>query len=137
MHPISALLVSFLLLLGPIADGWLGIYLEDRDEAVVAEVIPGSPAAKAGVKAGDVILAVGDRATPTRQKLIEVVGAAAPGASVSLKVQRDGREMVLEVGAAHSRQAYICHEAIGVAGIVGEELFGGLEGKNGEAGGSQ
>lgn len=45
--------------------------------------------------------------------------------------------MVLQVGAAHSRKAYICNEAIGVAGIVREELFGGLEGKNGEAGGSQ
>lgn len=53
------------------------------------------------------------------------------------KAGRKAGEMVLEVGAAHSRKAYIGYEAIGVAGIVGEELFGGLEGKDGEAGGSQ
>ena len=53
------------------------------------------------------------------------------------KAGRRAGEMVLEVGAAHSRKTYICYEAIGVAGIVGEELFGGLEGKNGEAGRSQ
>ena len=53
------------------------------------------------------------------------------------KAGRRAGEMVLEVGAAHSRKTHICYEAIGVAGIVGEELFGGLEGKNGEAGRSQ
>jgi hypothetical protein len=45
--------------------------------------------------------------------------------------------MVLEVGTAHSRKTHVCHQAIGVAGIVGEKLFGGLKGKDGEAGGSQ
>jgi len=53
------------------------------------------------------------------------------------KAGRGAGEMVLEVGAAHSRKTNICYEAIGVAGIVGEELFGGLKGKNGEAGRSQ
>ena len=98
MHSISALLVSFLLLFGPLADGWLGVYLDgDRDEAVVIEVIPGSPAAKAGVRVGDVLLAVGDQATPTREKLIAAIGAASAGDRVPLKVQRDGRESILVV----------------------------------------
>jgi S1-C subfamily serine protease len=98
MQSISALLVSFLLLLGPIVDGgWLGVYLAgDRDAAVVTEVIPGSPAAKAGVKAGDVILAVNDHLTPSREKLIEVIAAGSPGDRVTLKIERDGKEMTLE-----------------------------------------
>jgi len=98
MHSISALFVSLLLWLAPVGDGWLGVYLDgERDEAVVTEAIPGSPAAKAGVKAGDVIVAVGDQATPTREKLIAVISAASPGDRISLKVRRDGKELTLAV----------------------------------------
>jgi hypothetical protein len=53
------------------------------------------------------------------------------------KAGRRAGEMVLKVGAAHSRKTYICYKAVSVTWIVGKELFGGLEGKNGEAGRSQ
>ncbi len=94
----QALSTSILLLslVAPVADGWLGIYLDtERDEAVVAEVIAGSPAEKAGLRAGDLILAIDDKATPTRDKLVAEIRARKAGDTVRLKVRRDKQEIVL------------------------------------------
>lgn len=96
MFPMPAPLLS-LLLLAPAADGWLGIYLEDRDEAVVREVIPDSPAAKAGLQMGDVLLAVGDQATPTRAEFVARIQAAKVGDRLSIKIRRGGIEQLVVV----------------------------------------
>ena len=59
-------------------DGWLGIYLDQgRPEAVVVEVIPESPAAKAGLQVGDVIVRIGDTGPVARERL-RVALAGAP-----------------------------------------------------------
>ena len=92
----QALVASLLplLLLAPIADGWLGVYLSDKhDAAVIDEVIPDSPAANAGMKAGDVMLAVGDTVTATREQFIAAIKAGKPGDRLSIKLRRDGKEM--------------------------------------------
>ncbi len=87
-----------LLLLAPVADGWLGVYLDtERDEAVIAEAMPGSPAAKAGLQAGDVMLAVGDTATPTRDAFIAAIRACKAGDSVRLKIRRGKDESIVVV----------------------------------------
>lgn len=97
MHVVPAALVS-LALLAPSVDGWLGIYLDnERTEAVVVEVIPESPAARAGFKAGDVLLAVGDRATATREDFIAAVRAGKVGERLAVRLLRDGKEQLLEV----------------------------------------
>ncbi|MCC7064814.1 MAG: PDZ domain-containing protein [Planctomycetes bacterium] len=91
-------LFSLLFLAPPAADGWLGVYLEqDRNEAVIAEVIPGSPAAKAGLQVGDVMLAVGDQATANSAEFVAAIRKAAAGDRVSLKVQRKGKESIVIV----------------------------------------
>src|SRR5678809_1590381 len=91
MLPMPAPFLS-LLLLAPAADGWLGIYLDDQpDEAVVSEVVPDSPAAKAGLQIGDVLLAVGDKATPSRDEFVAAIRAAKAGDRVSIKLKRGGQ----------------------------------------------
>src|SRR5688572_1646125 len=99
MHPWFLPLVSLLLLIPP-ANGWLGIYLASSDEPVVAEVIPGSPAAKAGLRVGDQILAVDDQPTPTRDELIEAIGSKKVGDRVQLKLRRGDQEPVVIVSLA-------------------------------------
>lgn len=97
MHALAASLLSFLLLT-PLANGWLGVYLAtDGEQAVVTEVIPGTPAQKAGLKSGDVLLAVGDTATPTRDKFIAEIQGKAPGDRVKIKLRRGDRERVVVV----------------------------------------
>ncbi len=74
----------------------LGINLDapDVDNGVaIASVIPGSPADKAGVKAGDVIQKVNGRAMQNRAELIEFVSQMKVGAEVKLDGLRDGKAM--------------------------------------------
>lgn len=87
-----------LLLSPPPADGYLGVYLDtERPEAVVVEVIPSSPAAAAGLRVGDVLLAVGDRSTPDRESFVTALAAHGPGATVVVRLRRDGTEQAVAV----------------------------------------
>jgi S1-C subfamily serine protease len=64
---------------------------------LVAGVVPGGPAEKAGVQAGDVITAVGGQAVTSVQALQEVLAQHQPGDRVSLKVRRDDGDHTLSV----------------------------------------
>jgi S1-C subfamily serine protease len=97
MQALVASLLS-LLLLAPFVQGWLGVYLSDQhDEPVITEVIPNSPAANAGLKVDDVLLAVGDKATATTEEFVAAIRAGKPGDRVSIKLRRDGKEMTVVV----------------------------------------
>lgn len=97
MNPLS-LLLAHLLLLAPIVDGWLGVYLDpDQERPVVVEVIPGSPAASAGLQAGDELLAVDDQATATREALVATIRAHKAGEDLRIRVRRSGKESVVTV----------------------------------------
>lgn len=116
MHVVPAALVS-LALMAPFVDGWLGIYLDnERTEAVVVEVIPESPAARAGFKAGDLLLAVGGKATATRDDFIAAVRAGKVGERLAVRLQRDGKEQVVEVVLGQRPEAVNQPPAAGGAG---------------------
>ncbi len=68
--------------------------------AIVAQVEKGSPAAKAGVKSGDVILAVGGQPIEHSGQLSAVISQIKPGTRVELEVWRDraSRKIEVEVG---------------------------------------
>jgi serine protease Do len=63
--------------------------LKRPDGALVASVTPGSAAASAGLKAGDVITEVNGEAVGRSGTLSSLIGMAAPGERVKLKVWRD------------------------------------------------
>ncbi|WP_409331022.1 S1C family serine protease [Trujillonella humicola] len=65
--------------------------------AQVLSVEPGSPAADAGLTAGDVITAVGDRPITTSTELTAAVRGHAPGEQVALTVRRDGGTATVDV----------------------------------------
>jgi putative serine protease PepD len=65
--------------------------------AEIVSVEPGTAAADAGLKAGDVVTAVGDRPVTTSTELTAAVRSKAPGDKVTLTVRRGGDTSTTEV----------------------------------------
>lgn len=85
--------VLLLLLAAVVPEGWLGVYLDaERDQPVVVEVIPESPAAKAGLQVGDVIVRIADEAAPSRERVRALLAAAQPGDRMEVLVRRGAGE---------------------------------------------
>jgi putative serine protease PepD len=74
----------------------LGVSLEDEtsatgtDKAVVHSVVAGGPAAKAGIKDGDVITAIDGSTTEGADAVIAAIRSHQPGERVTVTVERDG-----------------------------------------------
>ncbi len=83
---------------GRIERGWLGVSVENSDNGVtVAGVERASPAARAGLRQGDAILAVNGERIEGSRGLIRTVAAVSPGSNVSLTIRRQGREMDVSI----------------------------------------
>lgn len=95
---------------GKVVRGWLGVTIQDVDDqlakamdlpessgALVGDVMEDSPAAKAGLEAGDVIVAVNDRPITTSGQLRSQVASTAPGKKVDLKVMRGEKPLTIGV----------------------------------------
>ncbi|MDT7705120.1 MAG: putative serine protease PepD [Pseudonocardiales bacterium] len=67
------------------------------DGATIAAVQAGSPAAAAGLKAGDVVTKVGDARVQDFSDLVARIGANAPGAQISLTVTSGGATKTVQV----------------------------------------
>ncbi|NJC88423.1 MAG: DegQ family serine endoprotease [Desulfuromonas sp.] len=98
---------------GKVTRGYLGVVVQPLSEelaqsfgldrphgALVSEVVKGSPAERAGIKRGDVILRFDGQSIDERNDLPKIVAASRVGKTVAVVVFRDGREVELktEVG---------------------------------------
>ena len=97
MTATATLLTSLLFWLSVSTDGWLGVFLAASDPPQVVEVVPASPADKAGIQAGDRFLAVDDKAVTTRDQFVGAIRACKQGQRVKLKLQRHGGELTVVV----------------------------------------
>jgi len=79
------------------ADDAEALGLKDRRGAFVAAVTPGLPAAAAGMRAGDVIVEFNGKPVTRNDDLPQQVAATSPGATVPVKVIREGIERTLTV----------------------------------------
>jgi hypothetical protein len=69
--------------------GYLGVVLaEDGDKLMVRSILPGSPAEKSGLKAGDQILAVGKRDSDSIDDLVKFVNKLTEGEKLPLKIKQ-------------------------------------------------
>jgi serine protease Do len=95
---------------GKVARGWLGVLLqpltpelaasfgaEGKTGVLVSEVTPDSPAAKAGLKAGDIVLDVDGRKVDSPGDVARAVGLAAPGRRTKLTLWRDKAQRTVDV----------------------------------------
>ena len=72
--------------------------LLDRTPPFVESVVPDSPADRAGLRADDLVIAVGQRSVATRAAVERALGAVAPGDPVRLAVVRAGAVVDIDVG---------------------------------------
>lgn len=79
------------------ADQAKGLDLPDTRGALVNTVLPGGPAARAGIEPGDVIRSVDGRDIVQPAELPPLIGSKAPGTKVKLGVYREGRVRNIDV----------------------------------------
>jgi len=72
--------------------------------ALVTNVDPDGPAAKAGVEAGDVVLRFDGRAIDSQSDLPRIVGGTKPGSKVTMGVWRKGSQRELQVTVVETAQ---------------------------------
>ncbi|MEO6245910.1 MAG: DegQ family serine endoprotease [Opitutaceae bacterium] len=98
---------------GKVVRGYLGVGAQDltpmlaeslgldtKRGALVSDVQPDSPAAKAGVKNGDVITSLNGQKIDDANRLTFTVGAISPGTTLALDIVRDGKKETLNLTAA-------------------------------------
>jgi serine protease Do len=107
--------IEQLLANGYVERGWLGVRIQTLTDALaeslqlprvrgalVASVTPDSPAARAGVEVGDVILSFNGHEVDAMKDLPRLVADVAPGENVEVRVWRQGEPRTLRVSLARS-----------------------------------
>jgi serine protease DegQ len=64
---------------------------------LIAGVMRGSPADKAGIKPGDVLVKVGGKNVKDAQVMLELIAALQPGKQLALHLKRDGRDLAVDI----------------------------------------
>jgi serine protease Do len=122
---------------GKVVRGYLGLFPQDVTPALAKEfglskpggalvsgLKPDAPAAKAGLKNGDVILELNGVPVESANDLRLRISETAPGSSVKLEVSRDGKTQNMDVTLGELPQDTSAEEA------PGKDSGGGLEGVN-------
>jgi serine protease Do len=123
---------------GRVTRGWMGVSIQpltsdlansfgakDTKGVLVSDVVPDSPAGKAGLKPGDILLEFEGKRTEAPADLQRAVGLASPGHEVKVKVWRDGNERTLEVRigeAPDDREAQQRGSSKGTPTVLGMEV---------------
>lgn len=122
---------------GRVTRGWLGISIQDLDQALadsfglatptgalISAVTPDSPAAAAKLRAGDVIIAYNDQPIARSAALPPLVAASSARSSSVLKIWRDGkaRDVTVEIGLLPGKSVAVTQPASGPLGVVVSDL---------------
>jgi len=93
---------------GKVVRGWLGVVIQEvtpdmaeavgvKEGVIIAQVMPSSPAEKAGLKVGDVVIAIdGEKVSSVRDLQLRVMKTP-PGKELTLTVIRNGKEENIKV----------------------------------------
>ncbi len=99
--------------------------MKEAQGAIVDQPMAGSPAAKAGIKAGDVITAVNGKSIKDSRDLARTIGMMAPDSTVKLDVLHDGKQNTLTVtltklasGHAHNATKTASNNAVPKLGLT-------------------
>ena len=95
---------------GQVARGYVGVQiqpvsdevaeamdLKDTEGALIAQVQPGTPGEKAGLKAGDIVTAIDGETIKDSREMSRDIARKKPGVTVKLSVLRDGKSITVPV----------------------------------------
>lgn len=93
---------------GKVTRGWLGVVIQEvtpdmaetvgvKEGVIIAQVMPSSPAEKAGLKVGDIIIAVNNEKVSSVRDLQLRVMKTPPGNELTLTIVRDGKKENIKV----------------------------------------
>ncbi|MGH8667984.1 MAG: Do family serine endopeptidase [Burkholderiales bacterium] len=95
---------------GSVTRGWIGVEVQDITPpvaesfrlgstrgALIAGVLRGGPADKAGVKPGDVMVEVEGRPVADPTSMLNLIAALPPGASARMKIKRQGKDLDAQI----------------------------------------
>lgn len=101
---------------GELRRGFLGVELDETElsgGSLIAKVIPGSAASRAGLREGDLILSVGDKEVNSVNQTRVAISQTAPGTKLPLKISRAGVSMTFFV-------------ILGLMGEMGNDILPGV-----------
>ncbi len=95
---------------GTVTRGWIGVAVQDLTGelaeslklpdargTLITEVFSGTPADQAGMKTGDVLVAVNGKPVTDSSSMLTLISAIAPGSGATLKVIRSQKDVELKV----------------------------------------
>ena len=95
---------------GQVVRGWIGVEPQDitpelaesfglarSSGTIIAGVVRGGPADRAGIRPGDILVAVGDKAVANTSEMLNLIAQLAPGARAPMRILRKNREATLDV----------------------------------------
>jgi serine protease Do len=95
---------------GKVTRGWIGVQVQEMTAdlaedlglktargALVAEPQPGSPAAKAGIESGDVIVSINGKEIQDSREVARTVSSLPPGTAATIVVTRKGQEKSFDI----------------------------------------
>lgn len=105
---------------GRVARGWLGVQIQpvtpeiasslgftDPKGALVTQVVPDSPAARAGLRQGDVIVAINGKDIADAHDVTRRVASLPAGKSAAFAIQRDGQRQTVNVTIGAKKDAQV------------------------------
>lgn len=108
---------------GSVNRGLIGVLVQDftpalatafdlptQTGALIAQIAPNSPAAKAGLKPGDLIQAVGGQAVTNATQIRNAIGMLRVGNEAKLQVLRDGKSQTFVVVTADPQKYFISNQ---------------------------
>jgi len=91
---------------GGVARGWIGVELQEispalaesfklgaQRGALIAGVLRGGPADKAGIKPGDVVVEIQGKPVADPTAMLNMIAALAPGSPAKMKLKRQGQDV--------------------------------------------
>jgi len=95
---------------GKVTRGWIGVEaqeitpeiaesfrLSSTNGALVRGVLPGGPAARAGLKAGDILVAIEGSPVKDPNSMLNLVAALVPGKPAAIRLRRESKDMEIQV----------------------------------------